>query len=60
LLDDFAGTGQKIPGTNKERVDFGKVIGQYYDDVTGKFVDTTKGIIHYDSKGGAHIVPAKP
>ncbi|MPM99401.1 hypothetical protein SDC9_146592 [bioreactor metagenome] len=59
LLDDFAGTGQKI-GTNKERVDFGKVIGQYYDETTGVFVDTTQGIIHYDTKGGAHIVPSAP
>lgn len=60
LLDDFAGTGQKIPNTNKKRVNFGKVIGQYYDKSTGKYVDTTNGIIHYDSRGGAHIVPAKP
>lgn len=59
LLDDFAGTGQKI-GANKERVDFGKVIGQYYDESTGTFVDTTRGIIHYDSKGGSHIVPSAP
>jgi hypothetical protein len=27
LLDEFAGTGNKIPDTNKERVDFGKIIG---------------------------------
>jgi hypothetical protein len=47
-------------GTNKERVDFGKTIGQYYDTETGTFTDTTKGIIHYDSKGQAHIVPARP
>ncbi|RGC52327.1 transposase [Absiella sp. AM29-15] len=59
LLDDYAGTGTKI-GTNKERVDFGKVIGQYYDEQTGKYLDTTKGIIHYNSKGQAHIVPARP
>mgnify|MGYP000924390666 CR=1 FL=1 len=59
LLDEFAGTGQKI-GTNKERVDFGKTIGQYYDSATGTYTNTTKGIIHYDSKGQAHIVPARP
>ena len=61
LLDEFAGTGYKIPGAeNKERVNFGKVIGQYFDDTAGKFVDTTNGIIHYNQKGGAHIVPAAP
>lgn len=60
LLDDFAGTGEKLLNSNKERVNFGKVIGQYYDESTGKYVDTTNGLIHYDSKGGAHIVPAKP
>ena len=59
LLDEFAGKGQKI-GTNKERVNFGKVIGQYYDASTGKYVDTTSGIIHYDASGKAHIVPARP
>jgi len=60
LLDERAGTGYKIPETNRERVDFGRVIGQYYDDIADKYIDTTKGIIHYDSKGGAHIVPARP
>ena len=59
LLDDFAGTGEKI-GTTKERIDFGKIIGQYYDNVTGTYIDTTRGIIHYDSKGTAHIVPSAP
>ena len=59
LLSHFAGTGQKI-GMNKERVDFGKIIGQYYDKSLDKYVDTTRGIIHYDGKGGAHIVPSAP
>jgi hypothetical protein len=59
LLDEFAGKGQKL-GMNKERVNFGRVIGQYYDDSTGKYIDTTNGIIHYDGKGGAHIVPSRP
>jgi hypothetical protein len=59
LLDDFAGTGQKM-GANKERVDFCRVIGQYYDVKTNTYVDTTMGMIHYDSKGGAHIVPSAP
>ncbi|WP_250228388.1 polymorphic toxin type 50 domain-containing protein [Anaeropeptidivorans aminofermentans] len=59
LLDDYAGTGQLV-GATKERIDFGKMIGQYYDEATGTYTDTTKGIIHYDSKGQAHIVPARP
>jgi hypothetical protein len=53
------GIGQML-NPNRERVNFGKVIGQYYDDLTGQYVDTTNGIIHYDSKGTAHIVPARP
>ena len=54
-----AGRG-KVVGTNKEVVDFGRVIGKFYNIRTGKFYDTTRGTIHYDQKGGAHIVPAKP
>ena len=46
-------------GNNKERVDFGKVIGQYVDSTTGNGTDPTIGIIHYGNKG-AHIVPARP
>lgn len=60
LLNKKAGTGQPIGNSSKERVDFGKVIGQYYDPVSGTFSDTTKGIIHYNSRGQAHIVPARP
>ena len=59
LLDNYAGTGQKLSAT-KERVNFGKKIGQYYDDLTGEYLDTANGIIHYDHKGGAHIVPSRP
>ncbi|EQM28404.1 T7SS effector LXG polymorphic toxin [Bacillus sp. FSL K6-1109] len=58
LLDKFAGKGKKL-GKNKERVDFGQVIGKYYDMDTGKYVETTNGMIHY-GKDGAHIVPARP
>ncbi|MDA1475259.1 T7SS effector LXG polymorphic toxin [Bacillus changyiensis] len=58
LLDKFAGKGTKL-GNNKERVDFGQPIGKYYDKDTGKYVNTTRGLIHY-SKNGAHIVPARP
>lgn len=59
LLDNYAGKGNKISDT-KERVNFGKVIGQYYDADTGKYVNTTNGIIHYKANGTAHIVPAHP
>ena len=58
LVNKYAGTGQWI-GSHKERVNFGKVIGSYVDNETGKTVKTTVGIIHY-SKSGAHIVPAAP
>ena len=59
-------TGEWI-GTNKERkrehlllrIDFGKVIGQYVNQVTNETIDTTMGIIHY-SKTGTHIVTAQP
>lgn len=58
LADEFAGTGVWI-GANKERVDFGKVIGRYVNLETGEAVETTIGIIHYSTKG-LHIVPAQP
>lgn len=50
LLNEKAGTGEMIGG-NKERVDFGQVIGQYVDPVTGQGTDTSMGIIHYGNKG---------
>ena len=58
LIDKYAGTGTKI-GANKERVDFGQIIGSYVDPATGKKYPTTVGMIHY-SKTGTHIVPATP
>lgn len=58
LLDSHAGKGAWI-GQNKERFDFGKVIGKYVDPKTGVATDTTKDIIHYSNKG-AHIVPVRP
>ncbi|MDE1421519.1 T7SS effector LXG polymorphic toxin [Bacillus sp. FSL M8-0315] len=59
LLDKFAGKGTLLKNGVKERVDFGKVIGKFYDKDTGKYVETTRGLIHY-SKNGAHIVPSEP
>ena len=58
LINKYAGTGQWIP-PNKERIDFGEVIGTYIDRDTGKAYETTRGTIHY-SQTGAHIVPAAP
>lgn len=65
LLNQGAGRGQQIGDTlvgqpgSKERVDFGKIIGNYVDPVTGEKTPTPKGIIHYGSRG-AHIVPSRP
>lgn len=58
LLNDFATKGTPL-NNNKERVDFGKKIGKYYNEDDKKYYDTTVGIIHY-AKKGAHIVPARP
>ncbi|KEQ25446.1 RHS repeat-associated core domain-containing protein [Paenibacillus tyrfis] len=58
LLDSYAGKGDMFkPG--RERVEFGKPIGEYYNRDTGLYEETTKGIIHY-GKDGAHIVPSAP
>ena len=59
LLREFAGKGERISPT-KERINFGEIIGRYYDPKTQQYYDTTWGIIHYDNNGGAHIVPAYP
>ena len=59
LLDKYAGTGTILKNENRERVNFGQVIGKYYNKKTDKYEDTTNGIIHY-SKNGAHIVPSRP
>lgn len=58
LINRFHNKGTKI-SDNKERVDFGEVIGKYVDPVSGEKTETTIGIIHY-SKTGTHIVPARP
>ncbi|AKP77811.1 hypothetical protein AS52_02850 [Priestia megaterium Q3] len=59
LLDTFAGKGQLLPNGKKERVDFGKPIGKYYDRDTGEYLETTRVMIHY-GKDRAHIVPSEP
>ncbi len=58
LINTHAGTGTKL-SNNKERIDFGEIIGTYISHKTGKHYPTTMGIVHY-SKTGTHIVPATP
>ena len=58
LINNFAGTGQFI-SENKERVNFGRVIGVCIDPETKTAQETTWGIIHY-GKNGAHVVPSNP
>ena len=58
LIEQFAGTGVWI-GINRERVNFGRVIGTYVSDGGAVRKPTTIGLIHY-SKRGAHIVPGRP
>ncbi len=66
LLDRWAGRGRQVgaiqPGLpgSKERVNFRTTIGIYLDPLTGRAARTTKGIIVYDSRGSAHIIPARP
>lgn len=59
LVNDKAGTGSIIGKTTKEKVDFGKVIGKWKDQVSDEEKDTTKGMIIY-SKNGTHVVPLRP
>lgn len=58
LLDRFGGTGVKR-GT-KETVDFKEPIGTWVSPDGSQRLTTTRGTIHYDSKGNAHIVPSHP
>ena len=58
LLDKSAGTGQRV-SDSKEVVDFGETIGTWVGQ-NGERAATTRGTIHYDASGGAHIVPARP
>jgi filamentous hemagglutinin len=66
LLDRYAGTGKPVNGIqvglpgSKERVDFGKIIGEYIDPEIGTATPTSRGIIVYDRRGNAHIIPARP
>ncbi len=58
LVTKYSGHGDPV-SDNKERVNFGKIIGIFVDQNTGEKKPTTVGMIHY-SKNGTHIVPAEP
>ena len=58
LVIKLKGKGQPA-GQNKERINFGQIIGEYIDEKTGTKRPTTNGIVHY-SKTGFHVVPARP
>lgn len=67
ILTIDPGTVQKLVEENRsqthgqrETIDFGRIIGQWYDDKTQTFYDTTRGTIHWAKDGGYHLVPAKP
>ena len=63
LVCEFHGKGVYDPNPKdnspRERVDTGKVIGQYWDTDKNQFVDTTQMKIVY-SKRGTHIYPIRP
>lgn len=59
LLKEGSGYGRSVT-SKKEAVEYGYVIGKYYDLKTKQYYDTTRAIIHYDDNGNAHIVPARP
>lgn len=56
LIYEKSGYGKEV-NDDKERIDFGVIIGYYVED--GEKYLTTKGIIHY-SKNGVHVVPSDP
>ena len=58
MLKEGAGNGTNYG--NKEVVDYGRIVGKFYDPKSDQYYDTTRATIHYDSKGNAHIVPAAP
>lgn len=65
-LLEHAGSGEQVgkiqvgQAGSKERVDFGKVIGEFIDESTGQRTPTKNGIIHYAKDGKIHIVPSRP
>ncbi len=68
LAKKYAGTGQRVSGSileanYKERVDFGKIIGEYAlkeERCPVKYFPTSKGIITYAKDGSMHVWPSDP
>jgi hypothetical protein len=68
LAKKYAGTGQRVSGpileaNYKERIDFGKIIGEYALKEEGrpvKYLPTSKGIITYAKDGSMHVWPSDP
>ncbi|MFO1372493.1 MAG: polymorphic toxin type 50 domain-containing protein [Candidatus Competibacteraceae bacterium] len=58
LLDKHSGKGTQHG--NKEVVDFKEQIGTWVSPDGKTRLRTTRGTIHHDAKGNAHIVPAHP
>ena len=58
LIDRFAGSDTWLVN-NRERVDFGEVIGAWVSSEEAQRLPTTRGIIHC-GKYGAHIIPSQP
>ena len=59
LFREFAGRGER-KSPNREVVDAGRTIGQFFCTKRQQFFETTRFTIHYDSRGNAHIVPSMP
>ncbi len=63
LVREFHGKGIYFPNpadnSPREKVDTGRIIGQYWNNQLGIFVDTTWIMIVY-SKKGTHIYPIRP
>ncbi len=68
LIKAHAGTGERVIGELGEagfveRVDFGKVIGEYASKRKGQtteYLPTSKGIIKYAKDGKVHVIPSEP
>lgn len=67
LTKKHVGTGQRVDGSFGdggfvERVEFGKIIGEYAMKVNGKvkYIPTSKGIIKHAKDGTVHVIPSNP
>jgi hypothetical protein len=58
LVEKFAGSGEWHK-PNKETINFNQAIGTWVSKDGSERLTTSRGTIHYSSKG-CHIVPAQP